>query len=237
MLQVLLLIPLITGVSGKVNCEGHLVNDIVLQTETAQTQYDDNAELQKLIDLEPELDTRQTVLGFSLLTIKPPNYSQNFTNPCIQVDKADNGGDVTGHKVVLLAQSYPLGEAFCVNSGMDGFAEQCRVNEFKWCDDVVDEAQFQFSCDQQSCEKQTINLLVKMVVSDSNNGGEVEYWCDSTNDTYPSSLIQTKPNKQPEYTGQDPSTNKEAKEPSAALTNTIQLLVLFAAFLVPAVFA
>ena len=39
---------------------------------------------------------------------------------------------------------------------------------------MVDEAQFQFSCDQQSCEKQTINLLVKMVVSDSNNGGKFD---------------------------------------------------------------
>ena len=31
-----------SGVSGNVNCAGELVNDIKLQTEAAQTTYDDN---------------------------------------------------------------------------------------------------------------------------------------------------------------------------------------------------
>ena len=48
----------------------------------------------------------------------------------------------------------------------------CSKNEFKWCDDVVDQAQFQFSCYQTSCEKQSINIFVKMVVSESNEGGQ-----------------------------------------------------------------
>ena len=58
--------------------------------------------------IEPEADTRQTVLGYSLITIKPPNYSDVKFSPCLKVDKTN----AEGHKVVLLAQPYPLGEGF-----------------------------------------------------------------------------------------------------------------------------
>jgi len=232
MIKILLLIPLIKGVAGLVDCTDQVAKDITLQTELAQTKYNDEAELKKLQELDPDAQVKQTVLGYSLITIHPPNYSEKTISPCLEINKAD----VAGHKVVILAQPYPLGEGFCVHSGMDGFAKQCNVNEFKWCDDVVDKAQFQFSCYQQSCEKQSINILAKMVVSDSNEGGKVEYWCDSTNDTYPSSLIRTKPGKLPDYKGKDPSTTKEKKKDSAAYSNTAQILVLCIAFLIPCLF-
>ncbi|XP_063686419.1 uncharacterized protein LOC134820127 [Bolinopsis microptera] len=232
MLRILLLfIPLLQGVVGEVACTDQVVTDIKLQTEAAQDEYDSETELKTLMEIEPEA-SRQTVLGYSMININPPNYSEVKYSPCLTVDK----NDVAGHKVVILAQPYPLGEGFCVDSDMDGFARQCNVNEFKWCNDVVDGAQFQFSCYQQSCEKSSINILVKMVVSESNEGGEVEYWCDSTNDTYPSSLIRTKPNVAPDYEGQDPSQNKEAKEDSSAFNNTAQLFILCVAFFIPCFF-
>eukprot|EP00116_Pleurobrachia_bachei_P012826 sb/3473088/ len=143
-----------------------------------------------------------------------------LVNPCWEVS-----GSVTGHKVMLVAQPYPLGEGFCVDSNIDGFSQLCNVNEFKYCDDGVDGSTFQFSCYQQSCEKQGVNLFVKMVVSDSDDAGEIEYWCDSTNDTYPSSLIRSKPEVQPVYEGKDPSQTKEKYE-NGDIATKVSLLAL-----------
>ena len=83
------------------------------QTGALQSSHCFQTELKKYVEIEPEADTRQTVLGYSLVTIKPPNYSEVKYSPCLQVNKADApGASVEGRKVVILAQPYPLGEGF-----------------------------------------------------------------------------------------------------------------------------
>jgi len=189
------------------NCETSAISFVAVD-ESDEDSYSFATELANL-----EAYDGSSVLGFKNFTIYNPNYS-TVNNPCIQLS-----ADSTGYKIALLAQPYPLGEGFCVNSDIGGFAEQCNVNEFKWCNDgnTAANAVFQFSCYQTSCEKSSIPLYIKIVISDSDDAGEIEYWCDSTNDTYPSDLIRTAPEIAPDYTGDDPSQTKIEKDLNAGL--------------------
>lgn len=198
---------LVRGSLCATNCESTEVQFTAVEEEN-EDSYSFETELANL-----EAYDGSSVLGFENFTIYNPNYSTE-DNPCLQLS-----ADSTGHKIALLAQPYPLGEGFCVNSNLDGFAEQCNVNEFKWCDDgdLTENAVFQFSCYQTSCEKSSIPLYIKIVISESDDSGDIEYWCDSTNDTYPSDLIRTAPETAPDYTGDDPSQTKIEKDLSAGL--------------------
>lgn len=197
------------------------------------TPHRENATFTSTVeDLKEE---ENTVLGYTRYTIKNPNYNELIVSPCLAIAGLVSTGSTEAatlaeKKIQVLVQPWPLGDAFCMTTNKDGDSQLCAVNEMLYCADAIEDMKFEFVCDQQSCEKAQINLYVKVTVSDSSQAGEIEYWCDEQNATYPSSLISTIPDKQKNYDGTDDSQDRKTIDNSSSVP-TIAFLALLTAFI------
>jgi len=213
-------------------CVAGIGAQVACTDKVAVTPHREDATFTSTVEDLKEEESK--VLGYTRYTIKNPNYNENVRSPCLDIAGIIETGTTTAtlaeKKIQVLVQPWPLGDAFCMTTNKDGDSKLCAVNEMLYCADAIEDMKFEFVCDQQSCEKAQINIYVKVTVSDSSQAGEIEYWCDEQNATYPSSLIATIPDKQKDYDGTDDSQDRKTIDNSSSVP-TIALLALITAFI------